>query len=869
MWYKKQIEEIYQELNTNINGLKETEAKKRLEVNGLNIISDKSSKPLITVFFKQFQNPIIYILAFAAIFSLIIGEYIDALFVIIVVLMDAILGTIQEWRAEKSAESLKKIIQNKSKVIRNDEEYEINSEELVIGDIIALEPGDIIPADIRIITCYNFTVDESFLTGESLAEEKSIDVIEVDEPIQDRKNMCYAGSKVMTGRAKGVVVLVSKDTEIGKIAESVIFTDDAKTPLVIRMEKFTKQLSIITTIFSIILIYILYIKGYVLSDSIFLVIALAISAIPEGLPVVLTVALSIASSRMAKKNVIVKKLNSVEGLGSCTVIASDKTGTLTINEQTAQIIVLSDLSVYEINKDKITPVNAKENYKDSLDLLNDVIKMCQINNDAYLEDDLYKGDAIDVAFKNLAKIVYPKDDEEPLQKIPYESENKYSAAFYKKGKTYVTVKGSLEKISTFCKEKNEELFKQNEELSQKGYRVIAVAKGNIIPKKEYKEEDIENLEIIGLVGFIDPIREEAKEAIKKCHEAGIKVVMITGDHPLTATKIAKDLELIDRDDEVCIGSDIDKYLKDGLKQLDEFIKDKKVFSRVNPSQKLEIINSYKRQKEFIAVTGDGVNDAPALKGANIGIAMGSGTDVAKDTGSIIITDDNFMSITSGIEEGRFAYNNIRKVTYLLISCSLAEVLFFMLSIIFNYQIPLLAVQILWLNLVTEGIQDIALAFEKGENDVMKQKPRKTNESLFDKLLVTETLISGITMGLILFLTYIFLLDVCNFDIVIVRSYIILLMVILQNIQVLNSRSESKSVFKIPFKNNKFIALAILGTLALQIFASETTILDKVLHTHTVDLIHVVYLALASLPLLFVMELFKKKRGNYEKRIHTN
>lgn len=879
-WHTFEKEELLKQLKTSENGLTTKQANERKEKYGKNMLPKGKNLTILQVFLSQFINPIIFILAFAAVFSFLIGEYIDTIFIIVVVLLDAMLGTYQEWQAEKKAHSLQDMIKVKVKVLRNGKEMEMDSEDVTIGDVIYLESGNKIIADMRLISSYNLTVDESFLTGESFASNKTSISLPLKTALADRENMCYAGSKVMTGRAIGIVVNIGKETEIGKIAEKVSSSKEEKTPLGIRMEKFTKQLSLITAIIALLLILVLYYKGYAPKELFLAVIALSVSAIPEGLPVVLTVSLSIATSRMARKNVIVRKLNAVEGLGSCTVIASDKTGTLTLNEQTAKAILLADGSYYTVtgqgynDEGKIVASQNGGYYKDSMEHLNQIIDLCSKNNEANLEKTkegwIYYGDAIDVAFKALALKNNMPSMIEPIFHIPYESEKRYSALFYKQNdRHYTTIKGSLETVLKFCdkklgekgitKLKEEEIWQQNDTLSREGYRVIAVAAGEnkeFVRKEYYEEADIPRLTFLGLVAFIDPIRKEAKSSIQKCLHAGIKVIMITGDYPLTATTIAKDLKLIQNEEEVCTGEELSRFLEQGPEVFDKFIANKKVFSRVDPIQKLEIVNSYKRQGEFIAVTGDGVNDAPALRGANVGIAMGSGTDVAKETGSMLITDDNFLSIVSGVEEGRYAYNNIRKVTYLLISCSVAEVLFFVLTILMDYPIPLLAIQLLWLNLFTEGLQDVALAFEEGEEGVMDEKPRRPEESLFDKDLIIETLLSGIVMCAILFGTWVYLIEVLKYDIVVVRSYIIFLMVFLQNMHVFNCRSEKKSVFKIPFKNNWFIVLGVLFTVLLQFFVSETTFLDPILQTQAIPVRHLFYLVLISLPQLGVMELYK-------------
>ena len=433
-------------------------------------------------------------------------------------------------------------------------------------------------------------------------------------------------------------------------------------------------------------------------------------------------ALTIGSNKMAKKNVIVRKLNAVESLGSCTVIASDKTGTLTVNEQTAKKIILPDNTKYEVTGTGYELIGNV--IGENLEYAKEIALYGVLNNEASIDNDKRIGDSIDIAFLVLGKKLDINTKEiKILENIPYESENKYSAVFYEKaGECYCTIKGSLEKVKEFCSDINlinedintTVLEEQNENLAKDGYRVIAIANGKIPKKDKYNEQDIEKLTFMGLVGFIDPIRKEAIESIKECKTAGIKVLMITGDHPLTAFSIAKDLELTEDKKDVTSGKEVSKYLDKGKEEFDKFVKSKCIFTRVTPLQKLEIIESLKRQGEFVAVTGDGVNDAPALKSANIGIAMGSGTDIARETADMIVVDDNFKSIVSGVKEGRVAYSNIRKIIMFLISCGLTEVLFFCLSILSDLPMPLVAIQLLWINVVTDGIQDFALSFEKAE-----------------------------------------------------------------------------------------------------------------------------------------------------------
>ena len=479
-----------------------------------------------------------------------------------------------------------------------------------------------------------------------------------------------------------------------------------------------------------------------------------------------------------------------------------------------------------------------------------------MNNEAHLEKRNQKwesfGDSIDIAFLSLAAKLNIKDLPPIIERIPYESENQYSAVFYqKKESLYCTVKGSLEKVMSFSEE-NEDIYRQNEELTSKGYRVIALANGRV---EGTTISDIKDLQFIGLVAFIDPIRKEVKNSIQECHKAGIKVVMVTGDHPLTAYAIAKDLNLCNSKSEIATGNDVQKYLKLGEKEFDKFVRKIKVFSRVTPIEKLEIVNSYKRQGEFVAVTGDGVNDAPAIKAANIGIAMGSGTDVAKETASMIVTDDNFTSIVSGVKEGRTAYSNIRKITLFLLSCGFAEVCFFLLSIAFGYDIPLLAIQLLWLNIVTDGLQDVALSFEKAEDDIMNEKPRNTKESLFSKDLMLEVCILGISISMVIFLTWKTLID-NKVNITTSRAIIMMLMVFIQNVNVFNCRSEKRTIFKESLIDNPLIIITVLSSIFLQILMSEISITAAFLKVTPLPLATIFKLLLLSLVIILIFEIYK-------------
>ena len=859
------------DLKSSLNGLNENEANNRLKKYGLNELPKEKQKGVIQIFFESFEDPIIYVLLVASILSFIAKETLDACAILFIILVDAIVSTIQEYRAKKNSEALKNLIRMNVSVIRDNKPCEIDSSLIVPGDIVTIEPGNKIPADMRIINSNNLTIDESILTGESIGVVKSSDKIKLTDTT--KKNMLYAGTSVLTGKAIAVVTSTGINTEIGQIAQKVTDTAETKSPLTIRMEKFSKQITVIIIVISIIIGIVLISKGYSPMDIFLSVVALSVSAMPEGLPLALTMALTIASNKMAKRNVIVKKLNSVESLGSCTVIASDKTGTLTVNEQTAKMIVLANGETFEVegngyNDDgKVIEID-----NSNIENAKYIASLGKINNGAMLEKEKKEwkkfGDSIDIAFLALARKLDVNDlTVNKIHEIPYESEKKYSAIFYtKEDKIYCTAKGSVEVIIDFCsfeykngrkiKIDKEKILKQNDSLASAGYRVIALCDGSIHPEEKYDERDIKDLTFIGLVGFIDPVRKEAINSIKECSEAGIKVLMITGDHALTAYTIARELEIASSSDEVVTGSDLDFYIDDEDK-FDSFIQDKKVFARVTPLQKLKIVESLKRQGEFVAVTGDGVNDAPAIKAANIGIAMGSGTDVAKETAKMIVVDDNFSSIVAGIEEGRNAYSNIRKISIMLLSCGFAEVLFFVLSIAFNLPIPLVAIQLLWLNLVTDGLQDIGLSFERETDTIMKEKPRKTTESLFEKELIKQILISGLFIGLIVFSIWYILVKEIGMNAVEARGYVLALMVFMQNMHVLNCKSETKSIFKMNFKENKFILWIIIGSILLQMIVMEVPFLSRFLQINSVPYYHLFLLVMVSIPVLFVMEMYKK------------
>jgi magnesium-transporting ATPase (P-type) len=895
-WHSFKIEEVLIQLNTKKAGLTNEECKRRIEFYGKNKLPEGKQVTIWSIILHQLLSPLIFILVAAAVASVAIGEGSDAVFIFLVIFINSALGTYQEFNAEKSASSLQKLMKINARVKRDGKEHEIDSENLVPGDIVLLESGVKVPADMRLLEVSSLEIDESFLTGESMATKKQTAARREELSVAERSNMAFAGSTVLSGRGIGVVVSTGILTQVGQIAQNVSEGKSAKPPLIIRMEKFIKQITVFIIVLSVILAIILRMQGMEFTAIFFFVVALAVSAIPEGLPVALTVALSIAAKRMAKRNVIVRKLTAVESLGSCTIIASDKTGTLTVNQQTAKKIIMADGSSYSISGEGYNGEGQVTEDSTSNSMitpkpgsnLDTLLNISVLANEASLYREeagwSHHGDAMDVAL--LAMVFKFKKDSAVIRKknlivdkIPYESANKYSAVFFHKNdKIYIAAKGAVETILDFCNsmifnnaEKSldkEHILKQANDLAAKGYRVLAFAEGEFaaFSKKEtYEKKDIPAMVFYGLVCFIDPLRPEAKISVEKCKNAGIKVIMITGDHPLTAENISLELGIVDKGQSVCTGQMLSNAGPSDSPAYEQLVRSTNVFARVSPIQKLEIVDVLIRNGEFVAVTGDGVNDAPALKRANIGVAMGSGTDVAKEVGSMIVIDDNFSSIVAGVEEGRFAYDNVRKVIFLLISTGAAEIILFILSIIAGLPLPLLAVQLLWLNLVTNGIQDVALAFEGGEPGTMNKKPRKPAETIFNGLMIKQTIASSLIMGLIVFSLWYWLNNFTEMNEIHMRNLILMLMVFMQNFHAFNCRSETVSAFKIPLKRNLILLFGVMAAQGIHIVSMQMPFMQTILKIEPVTFAEWLYVLALAVPMVLIMELFKiinKKNKNY-------
>ena len=886
--YALSAERVLSSLSTTPTGLGHGEAADRQRQFGPNALPRKTPPGLFEYFFNQFKSPLIYVLVIAALVSLLIGEYSDALFIAAVLLLNALIGTVQEFSAQRSAESLQKMMMTQARVLRGGEAYQLGSEEIVPGDIVLLESGDKVPADMRLLDSHNLEIDESLLTGESLSVIKTAAAV-LDEAtvLGDRANMAFAGSLVNRGRARGVVVATALATELGAIAESVVDSSRVVPPLQQRMERFTHRVAIFVGGAALVMAAILLLGGMPIVDIFLASVALAVSVIPEGLPVALTVALAIGMRRMASRDVIVRRLIAVESLGSCTTIASDKTGTLTANQLTVRRLWFPDQQDWEVTGDSGQPDGeilpaAGEAGADHHDLLQRLCRCAVLANEGFIGQQngqwAHNGDAVDVALLIMARkagfsrptalVDYPE-----LDTIPFESERLYSASLNQvNGKSAAFVKGAFEMLLEMCNTMATQagdlpldktaVERQAHRLANDGYRVIALAAGDVDlgEREAFNPGHLSGLTLLGLVGLIDPLRPESKAAVAKCRAAGIRVAMVTGDHPVTACAIGRELGLLEDDSQVVTGPQLKAAAS--VDEQDRMTINATVFARVEPTQKLDIVQALQRNGHYVAVSGDGANDAPALRAAHVGVAMGkAGTDVAREAADIIITDDNFESIVDGVEQGRIAYANVRKVIFLLISTGAAELVLFVLAMISGLPLPLLAVQLLWLNLVTNGIQDIALAFEPGEGHELDKPPRSPREAIFNRIMLERVIISALVIGVVSFGLFKYLLDQ-GFSLEQARNSTLLLMVLFENVHAFNSRSESLSIFGHSPLRNKLLLVGTAIAQLVHIGAMYTPWLGDVLGASPVSFDQWLTLLGLALSVMLVMELHKWIRARY-------
>ncbi len=885
-FYNITIEEALRQLGSNLQkGLSNEEAGNRLAQYGSNQLKGKKGISPLAIFFGQFKDFIIWILIAAAFISGFLQEWVDALAIIAIVIVNAILGFIQEYRAEKSLAALKKLSNPVSKVIRDGQHKVIPSLELVPGDVVEIEAGDSIPADSRLLwISANFTAQEASLTGESTPVAKTTHALEGKNiSLADRANMVYMGTSVSSGKAKALVIYTGMQTELGKIAGLVQEIAHETTPLQKKLEEFGKWIVYLCFVMVGMVFILGWLRGGKIVDVFLTSVSLAVAAIPEGLPAVVTIALALGVHRMVKRNALIRKLPSVETLGCATVICSDKTGTLTKNEMTAQKI-FSAGKLFEITGVGYAPRGEfllgknKINVADYPDLVN-VLRSGVLCNGAQLVDNAgaYKivGDPTEGALLTAAgKAGITKERSEQdflfIDEIPFDSERKKMTIIRKHGQEVIAfVKGAPDILLDDCANIEEngvirklteqdrtDIQKVNNELSGEAMRVLAVAHRTLDKNCEKHEAQTTERELTfaGLIAMIDPPREEVKKAIQECKDAGIKTVMITGDHKNTAIAIARALGFFNDDSLALSGEELDKLSDDELYKNVSRIS---VYARVSPEHKLRVVRAWRRHGEVVAMTGDGVNDAPAVKEADIGVAMGiTGTDVTKEVSDMVVTDDNFASIVSAVEEGRGIYDNIKKFIHYLLSCNAGEILVMFISSLVGFPAPLLPIHILWVNLVTDGLPALALGVDPIDPGIMKRHPRKSGEAVVTKERAVLMLVQGSFIAFCSLLAFVFVLFVEKEGIIRARTAAFIVLACSQLFHSFNCRSMTESLFKIGVFTNKKLILATFISFLLQMAVVYTPFLQKVFKTQALGLFDWVFvLAISSFP-LWAMEIYK-------------
>ena len=839
--YSKNEEEIFKTLNSNIDGLDSKETEKRLNDYGQNIILNKKKTPWILRFLKQFNDTMIIILLVVALLLYFYGyfyshEYTDTIVILFVVFINAIVGFMQEEKAALILRDLKKYETSTCKVKRNDKIIVINTKELVPGDIIYLESGETVPADIRILSCESLKVDESALTGESVPVQKSANVLKENLILQEQKNMLFLGTSITNGKCIGIVISTGKNTEIGKIALSLNEIDRIETPLQLKIKELSKKITFIVFIILIFIFILALINKYTILEIIMLCSSLAVAAIPEGLPTVITITLSVGISNLAKKKTVVKQMQAVETLGAIDIICSDKTGTITQNKMTV-----------------------KEEYVIDENMLNYICALC---NDGLIYEDKYVGDPTETCLydylynKKIDSLKLRKKCERILD-IPFDSDRKMFTTLNKiDNDVYILCKGSMdsliEKVNLSKTEKQEVLDKVKS-FSKNALRTLGFAykKLDYIPKdiKELEKGE-SNLSFAGILGMIDPPRESVKKSVILCKNAGIRPIMITGDSIDTATAIAKDVGIISNDDEAILGSELDKY---NDKELKNIVKQYSVYARVNPYHKERIVFALQNSGKIVAMTGDGVNDAPAIKDAHVGVGMGiTGTDVTKSASDIVLMDDSFSTIVVAVEEGRRIYNNIRNNIVFSLSSNFAEIFTIIIGL-FSKTTILLPIYILFIDLVTDSIPSICLSFEKSEDGIMDKKPRGINKPLFTPFIKSCIVSSAIIETIFVVLTYFISLKVYGQETA--MSLALLSMVVQEIVYSISCRNLKQSVVKQGLFSNKAMNYGLLLILLIELIVFVTPV-RKLISITSIDISLILVVFLINFMAIFIYELIK-------------
>ncbi len=860
-YYLLPEKEVLAELKTSVKGLSSQEAAERLKVYGPNHIHEEEHPHVFWIFLSQFKSPIVWILLAAMLISLFVKEYVDFYVIGAIVILNSILGFMQEYRAERAIEALKKMISLKATVFRDGQERDIDASEVVPGDILLLDTGDKIPADARLLESINLQTQEAALTGESVPVKKEIATFKKELAVADRHNMIFSSTIITNGHARAVVTSTGMQSEIGKIARLIQESEPEPTPL----QKTLKTLGMYIGVLVVIVAVLVFVVGVVRMDQpltavLLTAIALAVAAIPEGLPAVVTVGLSIGVQRMARKNALVRNLPSVETLGACSVICSDKTGTLTHNEMTVRKLYVNRQEV-EVAGSGYSPEGYFSRVSGDFELL---LKIGALNNNAKLKLDngswQVLGDPTEAALIVSAKKAkldveslhdkYPRTGE-----LEFTSERKRMTTLHSVGKAKVAyAKGAPEGILSLCskilvngheqrltREEKQGILAQNEKFAKQALRVLGFAYKELRDVKDSPEKE---MVFVGLQAMIDPPRREAKDAIEKCRTAGIKVVMITGDHITTAQAVAKELGIAGR---AVTGLELDQ-----ISDLSAEVENISIYARVNPAHKLRIISALKANGHIVAMTGDGVNDAPALKKADLGIAMGiSGTDVAKEASGMILADDNFASIVRAVEEGRRIYDNIQKYLAYLLSGNIGEVLVILSSILLGLPLPLIAIQILWINLVTDGLPALALGVDPAEPGIMKRPPRKADQSIFKGIApyvyVYPVILTVFTL---------WLFDAFQADLVKAQTMAFTSIVMFELFQAISCRSVRSPVFSVGLFANKWLWVAVFSSLALHLLIMYVPFLQGIFSMASLSVGEWVQVVLAGLSGFVYLEVHK-------------
>ena len=868
MWYKKSKNEILKELDVDEkNGLSSNEALRRLEKYGKNKLETKKKKTLFKQFLSQLKDVMIYILIIAAIISAFLGEISDALIILLVIVINAVIGVVQESKAEKALDALKELSTPKALVKRDGSLKEILSEDIVPGDIVIIDAGRYIPGDLRLIDTANLKIEESAFTGESVPSEKDASFLPDKEiPIGDQNNMAFMSTLATYGRGIGVVVGTGMNTEIGKIAKMIEQEENDETPLQKKLSELGKILGFLAVGICILIFIISFFQGRDLLEMFLTSISLAVAAIPEGLPAIVAIVLALGVQRMVKKNAIIRKLPAVETLGSVSIICSDKTGTLTQNKMTVTTVYTNDSYIKE------SEFNLNENESK---LLVDCMVLC---NDATYSEKNQTGDPTEIAllessFKlNILKEKLEKDFKR-IDEIPFDSDRKLMTTvnLVDNNKARVFTKGALDSILSICnkisingklldftKEYKAKVLENSNIMSDKALRVLAFAYKDISKENIVLDSLEKDLVFIGMVGMIDPPRLEVKDSIKLCKSAGITPVMITGDHKNTAFAIANELGIAENISQAITGHEIDKFKEE---EFNEKIINYRVFARVSPEHKVKIVKAFKSHGNIVSMTGDGVNDAPSLKAADIGVAMGiTGTDVSKGASDMILTDDNFSTIVSAVEEGRKIYVNIKKSIVFLLSCNLGEILTLFTAILLNWNSPLQPIHILWVNLITDSFPALALGVDKTKEDVMNNPPRNPNESIFVKSDKVQLIINGILIGGITLFAFKLGERLYADSLIHAQTMAFVVLSVSQLFLSLSLRSNTKSAFSLGLFSNKYLVYSILLGIFLQVIIISISFIANIFKVTPLllyDWIVVILVSLIPFAINEILKLFRK------------